>query len=71
MSKKEMTQEAKEFRLDPFTLNKQLIYWLSKSLCLWSLKEANIKYDVLRDKGLCHSDAFEMLKKKMYQEGIK
>ena len=71
MSKKELTQEEKDFRLDSLTLNNQFIYWLTKSICLWNLKETNKKYDDLRDSGLCHSDAFEKLKRTMFEQGIK
>lgn len=66
----ELTQEQIDFRLDIFTLNNQFIYWLTKAKCMWSLKTTNKKYDELR-LTLDHGNAFESLKKKMFQEGIK
>ena len=38
---KELTQEEKDFRLDSWTLNRQLIHWLEKSKCIvWNLRQA-------------------------------
>ena len=70
MAKQELTQEQKDYRLDDFTLNNQFLYWIPKAKCIWSLKQANQKYNDLRET-LCHSDAFENLKKQMFNEGIK
>ena len=67
MSKKELTQEEKDFKIDSFTLNNQLIYWVTKSNCMWSLKEANDRYDGLLDTGIGHPEAFEKLKRKMFE----
>lgn len=70
MAKIELTQEEKDFKLDGFTLNKQFVYWLVKSKCMWNLKETNEAYDLLREEN-DHSGAFEKLKKRMFELGIK
>jgi hypothetical protein len=71
MAKRELTAEEKEFRLDAFTLNNDFTYWLVKSKCMWTLREANEKYNKLRDEDFDHGSAFDTLKKKMFAEGIK
>ncbi len=68
--KNELTQEQMDFKLDVFTLNNQFIYWLTKAKCMWDLKTTNEKYDELRLK-FDHGNAFENLKRKMFQEGLK
>jgi hypothetical protein len=66
-----ITEEQKFFRLDPYTLNKNLIFWLTKSNCVtWDLKRANKEYDALREE-YDHATAFEKLKKKMFDQGLK
>ena len=70
MAKLELTQEQKDFKLDDYTLNRQLTYWLTKSKCMWNLKTANCEYDELR-KSYDHATAFEKLKIKMFNLGIK
>ena len=70
MGKFELTEEQKEFRLDDFTLNRQFIYWLTKSKCMWDLKTANSEYNELR-KSYDHATAFEKLKIKIFNLGIK
>jgi len=69
MSKVELTQEEKDFRLDSFTLNNQFIYWLSKAVCPWNLTDTNKKYDELREE-LDHATAMEALKRKMFASSI-
>lgn len=66
----EITNSQLDFRLDPFTLNNQFIYWLTKSKCMWSLKETNAEYEKMR-LTTDHGTAFESLKRKMFQLGIK
>lgn len=71
MAKIELTEEERDFRLEPFTLNRQLIYWLSKSKCVvWNLKKANEEYDKLRE-DLDHATSFEKLKRRMFELGLK
>jgi hypothetical protein len=70
MNKLELTQEQKEFRLDDYTLNRQFIYWLTKSKCMWDLKTANLEYNKLRE-NLDHAIAFEKIKVMMFNLGIK
>lgn len=67
--KQELTQEQRDFELDWLTLNKDFTYWLTKSKCMWSLKETNKRYKELRLQ-LDHAIAMEVLKKKMFNEGI-
>lgn len=68
MSKIELTQEQKDFRLDAFTLNKDFMFWLEKSTCMWNLKETNQKYNELRET-LDHATAMETLKRRMFEAG--
>jgi hypothetical protein len=68
--KEELTQEQKEFRLDDFTLNKEFSFWLVKSKCMWNLKETNKKYKDLRLE-LDHASSMEVLKRQMFNLGIK
>lgn len=68
MSKIELTQEQKDFRLDDFTLNKDFMFWLEKSKCMWNLKETNRKYNELRET-LDHATAMETLKRRMFEDG--
>lgn len=70
MSKIELTEEEKEFRLDSYTLNNQLSHWLVKSKCMWNLKKANEEYDKLRE-GLDHGNSMQILIKNMFNSGIK
>ena len=71
MAKLELTDEQKEFRLDSLTLNNQMMYWLTKSKCVaWNLKKANEEYELLREE-LDHATAFESLKRKMFELGLK
>jgi hypothetical protein len=70
MAKIELTQEQMDFKLDPFTLNKDLMYWLEKAKCMWNLKETNKKYEELR-LTLDHAMAMEALKRQMYSNGLK
>lgn len=67
---KGLTHEQIDFRLDTFTLNNQFIYWLTRSKCMWSLKLTNEKYEDMR-LTMDHGTAFESLKKKMFEFGIK
>lgn len=71
MKKSEITQEEKTFKLDPFTLNKELTYWIVKSNCMWTLKTANKKYDELREMDLRHPDALDGIKRQMFVDGKK
>lgn len=68
--KQELTQEQKDFKLDMITLNNQFTYWLVKAKCIWNLKETNKKYNELR-LSLDHATAMEVIKKKMFDYGIK
>lgn len=71
MAKLELTEEEKEFRLDSFTFNNQVTYWLVKSKCVvWNLKKANEEYELLREE-FDHATAFESLKRKMFELGLK
>ena len=66
----ELTENQKQFRLDAFTLNNDFIFWLTKAKCMWNLKEANIRYDEFR-LTLDHATAMEILKRKMFENGLK
>lgn len=70
MSKFELTKEQKDFRLEPSTLNKQMVYWISKARSMCSLMEANKRYNELR-KTKDHGTAFEELKRQFFKEGLK
>jgi len=70
MAKIELTQEEKDFRLDSFTLNNQFTYWLTKSKCMWNLRETNKKYNALRDE-FDHATAFLKLKEQMFNNVLK
>lgn len=70
MEKFELTEEQKNFRLDDYTLNRQFMYWLVKSKCMWNLKTTNIEYNKLR-LTYDHGTAFEKLKIMMFNLGIK
>jgi len=70
MSKRELTQEERDFKLDWITLNSQFTFWLTKAKCQWSLRETNKKYDELRLE-LDHATAMESLKRKMFENGLK
>lgn len=70
MSKIELTEEQKDFVLDPLTLNNQLIYWLTKAKCMWNLKETNKKYKELRI-SMDHATVMESLKRQMFLNGLK
>jgi hypothetical protein len=70
MAKIELTQEQQDFRLDSLTLNNDFIFWLTKSKCMWSLKETNKRYNELR-LDLDHAMAMEAIKRKMFELGIK
>lgn len=70
MSKRELTQEEKDFRLDSFTLNSHFTFWLTKAKCMWNLRETNKKYEELRLE-LDHATAMESLKRKMFENGLK
>lgn len=70
MPKIELTAEQQDFRLDPYTLNKDFMFWLQKAKCLWNLKETNAKYDELR-LTLDHATAMETLKRQMFINAIK
>lgn len=70
MAKIELTQEQKDFRLDALTLNNDLIYWLTKSKCMWNLREANKRYEEFR-LTLDHAMSMEALKRQMFVNGIK
>ncbi|APZ82922.1 hypothetical protein [Flavobacterium phage FL-1] len=70
MPKIELTQDQIDFKLDPFTLNNNFIFWLEKSKCMWNLKETNNKYNELRE-SLDHATAMETLKRQMFQNSIK
>ena len=68
---KELTQEEKDFRLDSWTLNRQLIHWLETSKCIvWNLRQANKEYDALREE-YDHATAMPKLIRKMFEIGIK
>jgi hypothetical protein len=69
MNKIELTEEQKEFQIDPFTLNSQFRYWLLKSKCMWNLKETNKKYKDLRISS-DHATAMENLKTQMFLNRI-
>lgn len=69
MNKKQLTQEERDFRLDDFTLNNQLSYWINKSKCFeWNLKKGNQEYDLLRVTN-DHATAMQLLIKKMFELG--
>lgn len=68
--KQELTQEQKDFRLDPSTLNNQFEYWIVKSKCFWNLRETNNRYNGLR-LNLDHASAMESLKREMFNVGAK
>jgi hypothetical protein len=69
--KVELTQEQKDYRMDDWTLNRQLIHWLEKSRCvIWNLKDANNQYEKLREEN-DHATAMQKLIKKMFELGIK
>ena len=70
MSKLELTQEQKDFKLDSLTLNNNFTYWLTKAKCMWNLRETNKQYDELR-KTLDHASAMESLKRKMFVNALK
>jgi hypothetical protein len=70
MSKIELTEDQKDFVLDPLTLNNQLIYWLTKAKCMWNLKETNKKYKELRI-SMDHATVMEGLKRQMFLNGLK
>lgn len=71
MSKTELTQEQKDFRLEPNALNRQFIYWLDKSKCIeWDLRLTNQKYNDLRQY-LDHGTAMDKLKREMFKNGLK
>ena len=70
MSKIELTEDQKDFVLDPLTLNNQLIYWLTKAKCMWNLKETNKKYKELRI-SMDQATVMERLKRKMFLNGLK
>ena len=65
MSKIELTEDQKDFVLDPLTLNNQLIYLLTKAKCMWNLKETNKEYNNLRLYS-DHVTAMVKLKNKMF-----
>ena len=68
--KQELTREQKEFELDWITLNRDFTYWLTKSGCMWNLKETNKEYRFFR-LSLDHASAMESLKRKMFNLGQK
>jgi hypothetical protein len=69
MNKKQLTQEERSFRLDDFTLNNQLSYWINKSKCFeWNLKKGNQEYDLLRVTN-DHVSAMQILIKRMFELG--
>ena len=71
MSKLELTQEQKDFKLDDFTLNNQLIYLLEKSKCVsWSLRDARRFYHKERETQ-DHVGAMDSTKREMFKLGIK
>lgn len=70
MAKIELTQEQRDFKLDPLTLNNDFTFWLVKANCMWNLKETNKKYDEFR-LTLDHASAMEALKRQMFSNGLK
>lgn len=69
MSKRKLTQEEKDYRLDDFTLNKQFAYYINKAKCFeWNLKKANEEYDLLRVMH-DHTDSMQILIKRMFELG--
>ena len=70
MTKQELTKEQRDYRLEASTLNKQLVYWIGKARSMCSLKEANQRYNELRETK-DHGTAFEELKRQFFKEGLK
>lgn len=70
MAKVELTQEQKDFRLDSLTLNNDFIYWLTKSKCMWDLRETNKRYNEYR-LTLDHAMSMEALKRQMFTNALK
>ena len=70
MSKIELTQEQRDFKIDPLTLNNDFTYWLTKAKCMWNLKETNKRYNELRE-SFDHASAMEKLKRQMFEDGKK
>jgi hypothetical protein len=70
MKKSNQTEEQKAFKLEQRTLNKQFIYWMTKSRCVdWTLRETNDKYDKLRKEN-DHGTAMMIIQKEMFKNSL-